>query len=135
MILLDTNVISAMRRPDRNTAVAAWAASIEDDGFFLSVISVMEIERGVARLRAKDSLQADMLQRWFTIVLNDYEERILPLSIPIARRWGQLSQQAGNSGADLAIAATALVHGLTIATRNISDFEGTGAATVNPFVE
>ena len=122
-----------MRRPDRNPAVAGWAASRANDDFFISVISVMEIERGIERMRAKDTHQGALLQQWFSVVLTDYEQRLLPLTPAIARRWGFLSQQAGNSSLDLAIAATALEHGLTVATRNISDFAGTGAATVDPF--
>lgn len=135
MILLDTNIISAMRRPDRNPQVAAWAASIAAEDFFLSVVSVMELQRGVERLRRKDKAQAKRLDEWLDAVLTGYSERILPLTIPVARRWGRLAQQIGNSDLDLAIAAAALEHGLIVATRNVSHFEPTGVATVDPFGE
>lgn len=133
MLLLDTNIISAMRRPDRNPRVAAWAASVAPEDFFLSVVSVMELQRGVDRLRGRDESQAAILDRWLDAVLTDYDARILPLTIPIARRWGRLAHTIGNSDLDLAIAATALEHGLTVATRNVAHFAPAGVATLDPF--
>lgn len=135
MILLDTNIISAMRRPDRNPQVAAWAASAASDAFFLSAISVMELERGVERLRDRDRAQARILDRWLDAVLTGYGDRILPLTTPIARRWGKLAQQLGNISLDLAIAATALEHDLVVATRNVAHFTPASVATVDPFAE
>lgn len=133
MILLDTNIISAMRRMDRHPRVAAWAASFASGSFFLSAISVMELERGVERLRERDRAQARILDPWLNAILTDYNDRILPLTTAIARRWGLLAHRIGNNSLDLAIAATALEHGLTVATRNVTHFAPTGAATLDPF--
>lgn len=133
MILLDTNIISAMRRLDRHPSVAAWAASFANGAFFLSAISVMELERGVERLRERDKAQARVLDRWLDAVLTDYSDRILPLTTPIVRRWGLLAHRLGNKSLDVAIAATAVEHGLAVATRNVAHFAPTGAATIDPF--
>lgn len=135
MLLLDTDVISALRRPDRNPRAASWVARNEVEGLFLSVASAMEIERGVWRLRGKDPDQADLLAEWLARVLAEYGERILPMTTPVARRWGRLAATIGNSNLDLAIAATALEHGLTVVTRNVSHFTPTGVATIDPFAD
>lgn len=95
----------------------------------------MELQRGVERLRGRDEMQAEILDRWLGAVLTDYGERILPVTIPVARRWGLLAQEIGNSGFDLAIAATALEHGLIVATRNTAHFAPAGVETVDPFGE
>lgn len=100
---------------------------------FVSVISIGEIERGVARCRATDPGFAAVLAAWLDKVLLLYGDRILPLDLQAARRWGLLSADIGNESADLLIAATALEHGLTVVTRNVSDFEPTGVAMLNPF--
>ncbi len=133
MFLIDTNVISALRKPERNLEVAAWVAWVGGEELYLSAISVMELQRGVDRLRARDAKQARVLARWLNAVLGEYDDRILPVTVPIARRWGSLAHKIGASGFDLAIAATALEHGLTVATRNISHFTPTGVPTVDPF--
>ena len=135
MYLLDTVVLSELRKspPRRNPNVVAWLASVSPDELFISAISIGEIERGIERQRSVDPAFASALTGWLDVVLRNYGERILPLGVDIARRWGRLSAQVGNNGIDLAIAATALEHGLTIATRNVSDFAATGATLLNPF--
>ena len=135
MYLLDTVVLSELRKspPRRNPNVVAWLASVSPDELFISSISIGEIERGIERQRSVDPAFAAALSEWLEVVLRNYGERILPLGVDIARRWGRLSAQVGNNGIDLAIAATALEHGLTIATRNVSDFAATGATLLNPF--
>ena len=135
MYLLDTVVLSELRKGPlrRNANVIAWLASVSPDELFISAISIGEIERGIERQRAVDPAFAAALSEWLDVVLRNYDERILPLGIDIARRWGRLSAQIGNNRIDLAIAATALEHGLTIATRNVSDFAATGAALLDPF--
>ena len=100
---------------------------------FLSVVTIGEIERGIERQRQMNPAFAESFAAWLDVVLRAYVERILPVSLPVARRWGRLSHQIGNKRLDLAIAATALEHGLVVATRNISDFVPTGVAVVNPF--
>ena len=134
MILLDTNIISAMRRPDRHPQVAQWVASVAEGAFFLSAISVMELERGVERLRERDAAQARMLDAWLDAVLTAYSDRILPVTTPVAKLWGRLAHRIGNRSLDLAIAATALDRGLIVATRNVAHFAETGVKTVDPFM-
>jgi hypothetical protein len=100
---------------------------------FVSVLTIGEIERGIERVREPNPALAENLRAWLDLILRAYESRILPVTVDIARRWGRLSQQIGNKSVDLAIAATALEHGLTVATRNASDFVPTGVAVINPF--
>ena len=135
MYLLDTVVLSELRKspPRRNPHVVSWLASVSADELFISAISIGEIERGIERQRSVDPAFAAALTEWLEVVLRNYDERILPLGVDIVRRWGRLSAQIGNNGIDLAIAATALEHGLAIATRNVSDFAATGAALLDPF--
>jgi predicted nucleic acid-binding protein len=135
MYLLDTVVLSELRKspPRRNPHVVSWLASVSPDELFISAISIGEIERGIERQRSVDPAFAAALTEWLEVVLRNYDERILPLGVDIARRWGRLSAQIGNNGINLAIAATALEHGLAIATRNVSDFAATGAALLDPF--
>lgn len=135
MYLLDTVVLSELRKrpPRRNPHVVSWLASVSPDELFISAISIGEIERGIARQRSVDPAFANALAAWLGVVLRNYGERILPLGVDIARRLGKLSAEIGNNGIDLAIAATALEHGLVIATRNVSDFAATGAALLDPF--
>ena len=135
MYLLDTVVLSELRKgpPRRNPHVVSWLASVSPDDLFISAISIGEIERGIERQRSADPAFATALAEWLDVVLRNYGERILPLGVDIARRWGRLSALIGNNGIDLAIAATALEHGLVIATRNVSDFAATGAALLDPF--
>jgi predicted nucleic acid-binding protein len=135
MYLLDTVVLSELRKKPqrRNPHVVSWLRSVSSDELFLSAVTIGEVERGIERQRSVDPAFADALAEWLDVVLRNYDERILPLTVPIARRWGRLSAQIGNSGVDLAIAATALEHGLAIITRNVSDFAATGATLINPF--
>jgi predicted nucleic acid-binding protein len=133
MYLLDTVIVSALRRQDRFPNVAAWVRKQRTADLFLSVISVGEIEQGIARQRAADAAFADTLAKWLDWILSVYSDRILPFDLGSARRWGRLCTTVGNESVDLMLAATALEHGLTIATRNVSDFTPTGVAVVNPF--
>ena len=135
MYLLDAVVLSELRKspPRRNPHVVSWLASVSPDELFISAISIGEIERGIERQRSVDPAFAAALAEWLDVVLRNYGERILPLGVDIVRRWARLSAQISNNGLDLAIAATALEHGLAIATRNVSDFAATGAALLDPF--
>ncbi len=96
-------------------------------------MTVGEIELGIERQRTVNPGFAEELASWLDATVRAYGERILPLDVPIARRWGRLAARIGNKGLDLAIAATALEHRLIVVTRNISDFTPTGAETLNPF--
>ena len=133
MYLLDTDVISELRRRRRNRNVVAWISDVSAADLFLSVVTIGEIELGIARQRVRNPSFAKDLADWLEVTLRAYEERILPLTVGIARRWGRLAAQLGNKQLDLAIAATALEHGLTVVTRNVSDFEPTGVTVLDPF--
>jgi len=133
MYLLDTDVISELRRRRRNRNVVAWISNVSAADLFLSVVTIGEIELGIARQRVRNPSFAKDLADWLEVTLRAYEERILPLTVGIARRWGRLAAQLGNKQLDLAIAATALEHGLTVVTRNVSDFEPTGVTVLDPF--
>ncbi|KIZ38299.1 MULTISPECIES: type II toxin-antitoxin system VapC family toxin [Rhodopseudomonas] len=133
MFLIDTVTLSELRKRQRDKRVVAWFERQRTADLFLSVISIGEIERGIARQRATDPDFARALAAWLDKVLTVYGERIVPFDLRSARRWGTLSAALGNDSADLMIAATALEHGLTVVTRNVSDFAPTGAAVVDPF--
>jgi predicted nucleic acid-binding protein len=135
MFLLDTVVLSELRKPprQRDQNLVRWIGEVPSQDLFISVLTVGEIERGIERQRQVDPSFAENLATWLDVVLRTYQSRILPVDIAIARRWGRLSHRIGNKGLDLAIAATALEHGLTVATRNVSDFEPTGVSVFNPF--
>ena len=133
MYLIDTVVMSELRKPQRDTGLVAWFEQQRATELFVSVITIGEIERGIARQRATDPSFAAALAAWLDRVLTLYGERILPFEIKAARRWGLLSATIGNESADLMIAATALENGLTVVTRNVSDFKPTGVVVVDPF--
>ena len=133
MFLVDTVTLSELRRQQRDPMVVAWFERQRTTDLFLSVISIGEIERGIARQRASDPAFAGALAVWLDRVLTLYGERVVPFDLRTARRWGALSADLGNDSADLMIAATALEHGLTVVTRNVSDFEPTGVAVLDPF--
>ena len=135
MYLLDTVVLSEFRkRPaQRDRNLIAWINAAPSDRLFVSVVTIGEIERGIERQRSIDPGFAERLANWIEVTLRLYEGRILPVSLDVARRWGRLSHQVGNKGMDLAIAATALQHGLAVVTRNVSDFTPTGVTVINPF--
>jgi predicted nucleic acid-binding protein len=133
MFLIDTVTLSELRRRRRDPMVVAWFGRQRTTDLFLSVISIGEIERGIARRRAMDPVFANELALWLDRVLSLYGERVVPFDLRTARRWGALAAALGNDSADLMIAATALEHGLTVVTRNVSDFAPTGVAVFDPF--
>ena len=135
MFLLDTNVISELRRPDRaDRNVVAWANAIPAANFFISVISILEIERGARLIKRKDATQGAILRNWIDAqVLARFEGRILAIDTTVAQRCAQLHVPNPRAERDALIAATALVHGLTVVTRNVGDFEPTGVPLLNPW--
>lgn len=133
MYLLDTDVLSELRKRRRNPDVANWVRDIPGSELHLSTVTFFEIERGIERQRKPNSAFAKDLEAWLELTLRAFGDRILPLTVNIARRWGRLSAQIGNKELDLAIAATALEHGLTVVTGNTNHFERTGAPILNPF--
>ena len=132
--LLDTDILSAIRRKQRDPNLEAWLHSIQSADVYLSVVTIGEVERGIIQQRRINSEFAEDLQSWLDTILLRYEQRILPLSVSIARRWGQLSGELGHNNADLMIAATALEHNLTVATRNTRHFEQTQVSLINPYL-
>ncbi len=133
MFLIDTDVLSALAKRQRNANVEAWFTRQRTADLFLSVVTIGEIERGIALQQGRDPDFAAMLARWLDQVIATYGDRILPFDLAAARRWGVLSATIGNDSADLQIAATALEHGLTVVTRNVSDFTRAGVPTLDPF--
>jgi hypothetical protein len=130
--LLDTNVLSALRRPDRAPHVARWLADKPDDALFLSVITLGEIERGIALQTPRDPAFAQDLRAWLDRTTQLFADRILPFDADAARIWGQLSARIGNTGADLQIAATAISRDATVVTGDRA-FPATGARIESPF--
>ena len=108
MFLLDTDILSALRRRVRHPEAVAWLEAQRTVNLHLSVVTIGEIERGVAQQERRDPSFAEELARWLDLVLAWYGDRILMVDIPTARRWGRLSAALGHAGADLLIAATAL---------------------------
>ena len=137
MYLLDTNVVSELRKTQTNKAdrnVTAWARSLPSESMFLSAISVLELERGTLLMERRDAFQGAMLRSWMeNLVLPSFAGRILPVDTAVALRCATLHVPDPQSYRDALIAATALVHGMTVVTRNVSDFEPAGVAILNPW--
>jgi len=133
MYLLDTNVISAVRRPDRAPRVEAWLRGKSEQDLFLSVITLGEIERGIRQQETRNPEFARDLRVWLDRTVLLFSDRLLAFEAEDARIWGRLSAEIGHGGADLMIAASALRHGAIVVTGNISDFAPTGAALEDPF--
>lgn len=131
--LLDTNVVSEPTKKRPAQAVLDWLA--REDDVYLSVLTIGELRRGTAMLRESDPERADALETWIDRLEERYRPRILPVDLAVARVWALLPATRTRPVVDALIAATALAHGLTIATRNTRDMEGTGAGMLNPFEE
>ena len=133
MFLLDTDVLSALRRRERHPEAVRWVETQRTTDLYISVVTVGEIERDITQQQPRDPSFAGELALWLDRVLAWYSDRILIVDAATARRWGRLSATLGHDGADLLIAATALEHGLTVVTCNARHFEPTGVPTLNPF--
>ena len=132
MYLMDTDVLSALHRVERHPRVARWVAAQRESDLYLTVITIGEVERGIASVRSRDPAFADRLARWLDRVLRVHARRLLSVDVPVARRWGRLCAELGRKDTDLVIAATALEHGLTVVTRNVRHFEPTGVPVLDP---
>jgi predicted nucleic acid-binding protein len=132
MYLLDTDVVSALRRPERNAVVSAWVRNQTPDRLYTSVITVGEILYGIARQRRRQPEFAAQLERWLESVTALFKDRVLVFDDTAARRWGVLHAELGFTSSDLQIAAIAWSRGLTVVTRNVRHFEPTGVSTLNP---
>jgi predicted nucleic acid-binding protein len=134
MFLLDTNVVSELRKGARaNEHVLAWLAPIDGADLFFSVLVVGELRQGVERLRLRDASQAERLDRWLRKLVDDYAARLLPVDERVAELWGRLNVPDPISAVDGLLAATAIVHDLTLVTRNVRHVERTGVRFLNPF--
>ena len=132
--LIDTNVISELRKGERaDRRVAEWFAGLDEEDIFLSVLTVGEIRTGVERIRRRDARAAVSLERWLSELVDSHTERILAVDLPIVEAWGRLNVPDRLPVVDGLLAATAMVHGLVLATRNVRDLRRTGVRLVNPF--
>lgn len=134
--LFDTNVLSELRKKPGvvDARVSDWAQYLSTGDAYISAITVMEIELGVTRIERQDADQGTMLRNWLEAqVMVGFAGRVLPVDIPVAKRAALLHVPDPRPERDAFIAATAAVHGLTVATRNVADFESTGVAIVNPW--
>ena len=132
--LVDTNVLSELRKGRRcDPHVSRWFSSIPEEGVFLSVLVVGEIRRGIERIRRRDTRAARALDAWLRRLLHGHRDRILAIDEAVAEEWGRLNVPDPIPVVDGLMAATARVHGLTLATRNVKDVARTGVSFVNPF--
>ena len=132
MFLIDTDVLSALRRQEQNPGIAQWISNQRAADLHLSIVSVGEIERGIARQTRWDPAFARSLAMWLDGLLRLYDDRILPVDVAIVRRWGRLASDLGHDDTDLLIAATALERGLTVVTRNVRRYRSTGVPALDP---
>lgn len=133
--LLDTNTLAELRKPRAHPGVMAWFASVEGSQLYLSVLVVGEINQGVARLARRDPRQAAVYDAWLGKLRREFADRVLPVTEEIALEWGRLNAGDPLPVVDGLLAATALVHGFTLVTRNVGDFARTGVAVFDPFDE
>lgn len=132
--LLDTNVVSELAKPRRNPGVVEWLAETRTDGHYLSVLTLGELLRGIAKLRHRgDHPQADKIERFVQTTEEQFSRYLLPITTEVVRGWARQPITRVVSVVDGLIAATASAHGLAVATRNVSDFEPTGVTVINPF--
>jgi len=132
--LLDTNVVSEIRKPNRDAAVSTWFADVESREIFLSVLVVGEIRQGIDRLRRRrDRKQADVIEKWLLQLKDDFSERLLPVSLRVAERWGRLNATRPLPVVDGLLAATAIEYELTLVTRESRAFADSGARLLDPW--
>jgi len=132
--LLDTNVVSELRRGDAaNPSVTDWFDGRSPRKLFLSAVTVGEIRQGIEQLRARDARQSGSLDRWLKGLVEFYEDRVLYVDGDVAEEWGRLRARRGAPVIDTLLAATARVHELTLVTRNTRDFRSLDVSVLNPW--
>ena len=133
MILLDTVVLSELRKARPHPGVIAYLKSQQADATFISAMTLGEIEAGIQKQRGSNAVFAAALGQWLATIEQQFAHCVLPVTPAIAKLWGRLCVDTGNKGIDNLIVATALCHNLTLVTRNVKHFEPTGVRVVNPF--
>jgi predicted nucleic acid-binding protein len=134
--LLDTNVLSETRKRQPAAGVAEWIAATPPDRLHVSVLTMGEIEQGIARVRRRgDRHQASALERWLRDVETAFEDRVLPVTLRVAAVWGRQQYAQPLPVIDALIAATARVHGMAVVTRNVKDFKRAGVDVLSPFAD
>lgn len=137
MFVLDTNVVSELRKARTgkiDSNVLAWAESMDAADLFVSSITIMELELGILSVERRDAVQGALLRSWLEQhVLPEFSGRTLPVDTAVALRCARLHVPDKRGERDALIAATALVHGMTVVTRNVADFEPTGVQIFNPW--
>ena len=131
--LLDTNVLSEVRRPRGDAGVERWISSVPAEDLYLSVLTLGEIRRGIGLLSRRDQTQADVYEAWLITVLRDYADRVLPVNAAAAEEWGRMNVPDPISIVDGLMAATAKVRNMTFVTRNTADVARTGVRLLNLF--
>lgn len=131
--LLDTNILSELRKGERaNAGIRAWFADTSEDDLFTSVLVIGELRRGIESIRRRDVPSALALEQWLTRIGTTFSDRVLPVDVQIAQRWGRLNVPDPVPTVDGLLAATALVHDLVLVTRNVRDIERTGVELLDP---
>ena len=132
MYLLDTNVVSELRRPRPHGAVLAWLQAVDDAQLFISAVTLGEIQAGIELTREQDTDKASEIEAWLDQVAAAYN--VLPLDAAAFREWARLMHRRSDTlYEDAMIAATARVHGLTVVSRNVADFKALGLEAIDPF--
>lgn len=131
--LLDTNVVSEVRKRNGSPYVRDWIGGAHGPTLYLSALTVGEIRCGVELRRPKDPVQATILERWLHALHRQFGNRIIPVTPEVVEEWGRMNAVRPLPTTDGLIAATARVHGWTLVSRNVKDFAGTGVSVVNPF--
>jgi len=132
--LLDTNVLSELRKGDRGDAgVRKWFEQAVAEELFISVLVLGEIRQGIERLRRRDPAQARALDKWLLWIVAEFHDRLLPVDERVADQWGRLGTQQPVPVLDAFLAATALVYGLSVVSRDETGFKNTGVPVINPF--